>query len=326
MQYREKRVFLQKIENMEKLIRFDWAIKRLLRNKANHEVIEGLLESLLGEKFTIEEFLESESNMDSETDKFNRVDILAKDTKGQLFIFEIQNDHELSYFHRILYGTSKVITQYMQLGQDYSNVKKIYSINIVYLDLWQGKDYVYRGSTEFRGLHDDNDVLKLSPRQNKIFFSNREANKNASDIFPIYYLFLVNNFDKVATTPLDEWIEFLKTDEVKLSAKAPGLTKVRECMRYDSLTDEEKRAYERYLDAVRYQRSVIGTGWDEGREEGFKEGLKIGFKEIFEKNKMEGDKAARLSIALRMKKVGMSPQQIADMTNLPLEEIKNIPL
>lgn len=96
MQYREKRVFLQKIENMEKLIRFDWAIKRLLSNKANHEVIEGLLESLLGEKFTIEEFLESESNMDSETDKFNRVDILAKDTKGQLFIFEIQNDRELS--------------------------------------------------------------------------------------------------------------------------------------------------------------------------------------------------------------------------------------
>lgn len=87
---------MQKIENMEKLIRFDWAIKRLLRNKANHEVIEGLLESLLGEKFTIEEFLESESNMDSETDKFNRVDILAKDTKGQLFIFEIQNDRELS--------------------------------------------------------------------------------------------------------------------------------------------------------------------------------------------------------------------------------------
>lgn len=291
---------------MEKLIRFDWAIKRLLRNKANHEVIEGLLESLLGEKFTIEEFLESESNMDSETDKFNRVDILAKDTKGQLFIFEIQNDRELSYFHRILYGTSKVITQYMHLGQDYSNVKKIYSINIVYFDLWQGKDYVYRGSTEFRGLHDENDVLKLSPGQNEKFFGNRKAGKAVSDIFPIYYLFQVNNFDKVATTPLDEWIEFLKTDEVKSSAKAPGLAKVRECMRYDALTDEEKRSYDKHLEAVQYQRSVIETGREEGRE--------------------EGDKAARLSIAQTMKKAGMSPQQIADMTKLPLEEIKNIPL
>ena len=307
---------------MEKLIRFDWAIKRLLRNKANHEVIEGLLESLLGEKFTIEEFLESESNMDSETDKFNRVDILAKDTKGQLFIFEIQNDRELSYFHRILYGTSKVITQYMQLGQDYSNVKKIYSINIVYFDLWQGKDYVYRGSTEFRGLHDDNDVLKLSPRQNEKFFGNRKAGKAVSDIFPIYYLFQVNNFDKVATTPLDEWIEFLKTDEVKSSAKAPGLAKVRECMRYDSLTDEEKRAYDRHLESVMYQRSVIETGIDEGLEEGLKKGREEGLK----KGREEGDKTARLSIAQTMKKAGMSPQQIADMTSLPLEEIKNIPL
>jgi len=250
------------------------------------------------------------------------VDILAKDTKGQLFIFEIQNDRELSYFHRILYGTSKVITQYMQLGQDYSNVKKIYSINIVYFDLWQGKDYVYRGSTEFRGLHDDNDVLKLSPRQNEKFFGNRKAGKAVSDIFPIYYLFQVNNFDKVATTPLDEWIEFLKTDEVKSSAKAPGLAKVRECMRYDSLTDEEKRAYDRHLESVMYQRSVIETGIDEGLEEGLKKGREEGLK----KGREEGDKTARLSIAQTMKKAGMSPQQIADMTSLPLEEIKNIPL
>ena len=81
---------------MANYIRFDWAMKRLLRNKANHAVLEGLMCSLLNEKFTIKRFLESEANQYTENDKFNRVDILAESEKGELTIFEIQNTHELS--------------------------------------------------------------------------------------------------------------------------------------------------------------------------------------------------------------------------------------
>ena len=46
-----------------KFIRFDWAAKRMLRDKANFGVLEGLLTVLLGEKITIDQILESESNM-----------------------------------------------------------------------------------------------------------------------------------------------------------------------------------------------------------------------------------------------------------------------
>ena len=48
--------------NGENYIRFDWAMKRLLRNKANYVVLEGFLSSLLGKNFKIHRFLESESN------------------------------------------------------------------------------------------------------------------------------------------------------------------------------------------------------------------------------------------------------------------------
>lgn len=44
------------------LIRFDWAIKRLLRNKADNSVLEGFLSELLKEDVSIENILESESN------------------------------------------------------------------------------------------------------------------------------------------------------------------------------------------------------------------------------------------------------------------------
>ena len=72
---------------MANYIRFDWAMKRLLRDKANFGVIEGLLTSLLNEKITIRHMLESESNQEEEYDKYNRVDILAEDSKGQLILF-----------------------------------------------------------------------------------------------------------------------------------------------------------------------------------------------------------------------------------------------
>ena len=58
-------------------IRFDWAMKRLLRNKANFGVLEGLLTTLLKETITIQKLLESEGNQEDEFDKYNRVDILA---------------------------------------------------------------------------------------------------------------------------------------------------------------------------------------------------------------------------------------------------------
>ena len=45
-------------------IRFDWAMKRLLRNKANFAVLEGFLTTLLNEKIVIQTLLESESNQD----------------------------------------------------------------------------------------------------------------------------------------------------------------------------------------------------------------------------------------------------------------------
>ena len=101
------------------IIRFDWAAKRLLRNKANYAVLEGLVTVLLGEKISIIEILESESNQSSASDKFNRVDIKAKDSKGDIILIEIQLTREWYYLQRVLYGVSKTITEHISLGSKY---------------------------------------------------------------------------------------------------------------------------------------------------------------------------------------------------------------
>lgn len=301
----------------ENYIRFDWAMKRLLRDKANYVVLEGFLASLLGKRFKIHRFLESEGNQEDEEDKYNRVDILAESEDGELCIIEVQNSRELSYFHRMLYGVSKAITEYIGLGKPYEEVRKVYSINIVYFELGQGKDYVYHGKTEFVGLHQPHDTLKLSVRQNEKFFGNKELDvmkrKAASDLFPEYYVLRVNDFDKVATTPLDEWIEFLKTGNISAKAKAAGLSEARERLRVDALSDKDKQAYYRHMESVRHMKSLFDTSRDEGYEEGMDMGLAKGL--------AKGRSERAKEIAKQLKAMGLTTEQIAQATGLTLDEI-----
>ena len=142
----------------KKLIRFDWAMKKLLRHKANFAILEGFLSELLFFDITIESILESEGNKQDEYDKYNRVDILVKSQSNELMLVEVQNDSEVNYFHRMLYGASKLVTEYIKEEEPYGTIKKIYSINIVYFGLGQGKDYVYQYKGEFIGLH-NKDIL-----------------------------------------------------------------------------------------------------------------------------------------------------------------------
>lgn len=301
----------------ENYIRFDWAMKRLLRDKANYVVLEGFLASLLGKRFKIHRFLESEGNQEDEEDKYNRVDILAESEDGELCIIEVQNSRELSYFHRMLYGVSKAITEYIGLGKPYEKVRKVYSINIVYFELGQGKDYVYHGKTEFVGLHQPHDTLKLSVRQNEKFFGNKELDvmkrKAASDLFPEYYVLRVNDFDKVATTPLDEWIEFLKTGNISAKAKAAGLPEARERLRVDALSDKDKQAYYRHMESVRHMKSLFDTSRDEGYEEGMDKGLAKGL--------AKGRSERAKEIAKQLKAMGLTTEQIAQATGLTLDKI-----
>lgn len=309
----------------ENYIRFDWAMKRLLRDKANYVVLEGFLASLLGKRFKIHRFLESEGNQEDEEDKYNRVDILAESEDGELCIIEVQNSRELSYFHRMLYGVSKAITEYIGLGKPYEEVRKVYSINIVYFELGQGKDYVYHGKTEFVGLHQPHDTLKLSVRQNEKFFDQKEPDvmkrKAAGDLFPEYYVLRVNDFDKVATTPLDEWIEFLKTGNISAKAKAAGLPEARERLRVDALSDKDKQAYYRHMESVRHMKSLFDTSRDEGYEEGMDMGLAKGLAKGLAEGLAKGRSERSKEIAKQMRAMGLTAEQIAQATGLNLDEI-----
>ena len=235
----------------KRLIRFDWAVKKLLRNNANFIVLEGFLSELLFDDIKIQKILESESNQETENDKYNRVDILIQNSKNELIIVEIQNTYEIDFFHQMIYGTSKALIENISLGQPYSEIKKVISINVVYFDLGQGKDYIYKGKTNFEGLH-ENDTLQLSIQQKQTF-----TKKEISDFFPEYYIIKVNKFNDIVKDTLDEWVYFLKNSEVKDEFKAKGLAEAKEGLDIMRLDKEQQYGYNRYLDYLHYKASEI---------------------------------------------------------------------
>jgi len=284
--------------NNRNLIRFDWAIKRLLRNKASFTVLEGFLSELLKDEIQIQSILESESNKQYDDDKFNRVDMLVKNSKEELIIIEIQNQSEYDYFHRMAYGTSKVLTEYISVGQPYSEIKKVFSINVVYFDLGQGNDYVYHGKTDFVGIHNA-DKLLLSDKQKALL-----GKVEPFQIFPEYYVIKVNQFNDKATNTLDEWIYYFKNNEIKDNFTAKGINEAKELWRVDKLSAEEQLNYNSHIKNLRNEASRMWT-------------LKV---DAEERAKLEKAK----EIAKELRKNGVLVDLIVKSTGLSKEDIDKL--
>ena len=279
-----------------KLVSFDWAMKKILRQKANFGILEGFLTELLKFDVKIEEILESEANQETEEDKFNRVDLLAKNEKGELILIEVQHNSQIDYFHRMLYGSSKLVTEYIKkTDKGYSKVKKVYSVNIVYFALGQGRDYVYYGKTEFKGLHKNEDILIPSKRQKEDFLI-----ENISDIYPEYYILRVNQFNDIAKNSLDEWIYFLKNEEIKDKFRAKGLDEAKETLDVLKLSDKSRAIYERREQNKLYKASLLYTA------------------------KFEGKREEKIEIAKKLIHANMDVLFISETTELSIEEIEKL--
>jgi predicted transposase/invertase (TIGR01784 family) len=262
-----------------KLVSFDWAMKRLLRSKANFDILEGFLSELLYEHISIIEILESETNKETPIDKLSRLDLKCKNHKGEIILIEVQYENEIDFLQRMLYGVSKAVTEHFKEGQPYSQVVKVISIAIVYFDLGQGTDYIYHGTTSFKGLH-NNEELTLNARQREFLKKDHPA-----QLFPEMYVIKVRNFDDVARNTLDEWVYFLKNEEIKDSFRAKGIKKAKNKLDIMKMGEKERQQYEAYLADLSYQASMVESSYGVGKFEGHKEGHKEGRKEGREEGK-----------------------------------------
>lgn len=279
-------------------IRFDWAIKRLLRDKANFSVLEGLLTVLLCEEIRIEEIIKDEKAYcvwdDAQTD---RIDIKAKDKKGDDIVIRIQNMRKLYYLERLRFGTPAFAKHI------YQEVNKVYLVGILYFDLGKGNDYLYHGQNRFIGVHTNDELLITAKEEGAII------QKLPQEVFPEYYLIRVNEFNQVAKTPLEEWVKYLKTGIIDPDTTAPGLPEAREKLRYYDMSPEERHEYDEHVNAIMIQNDVLNTAKLEGHAEGRAEG------------RAESRAEGKLEDARNLKQLGVSIDIIAQATGLSREEI-----
>jgi predicted transposase/invertase (TIGR01784 family) len=297
----------------KKLVRFDWAIKYLLRNKANFVILEGFLSELLKTDVKIATLLESESNKENLDDKTNRIDVFAELSGGEKVIIEVQCIRQWDFLSRILYGVSKVVVEHLNQGAPYGRIPRVISISIVYFDLGKGEDYIYRGRTEFTGIH-RHDQLLLGDKEKEMY---PERIQSVSDIYPDYYLLKVNQFKNSVKDKLDEWMYLFQNSAIQQNFQAKGISEAGKVLDILHLNESERRRYAYYMETLRDERSLIETHYDSGQRAGLQRGLQRGLEE----GREQGIEQGKYLMAAAMKTKGLSLGDISEITGLSISEI-----
>ncbi|MEI6436472.1 MAG: Rpn family recombination-promoting nuclease/putative transposase [Bacteroidota bacterium] len=303
-----------------KLIRFDWAMKTILRDKANFDVLEGFLAALLeDDNIKILNIIESETNQGGEEDKYNRVDLLVQDSENRKIYIEIQNTRETDYLESLLYSSSKIIVEHQKLGEDFHNISKVISISIMYFNLGFGDDYIYYGTNDFFGIN-TNSKLIVKKRVELLGSLEPRYKFVEKNIFPEYYLITVERYKNIIQRKIDEWIYIFKNNEVAEGSKSKNIDKAEKKLAEINMSDQERKVYDKFLINTARDRDAINTAKEEGREEGIVKGIVKGKIE----GKIEGKTEGVELMIVNGFKAGISIEILSKMAQISQDEIKEI--
>jgi hypothetical protein len=266
------------------LISFDYAVKFLLRGKSSDDfvILNGFLSELMGRKIEVTDILESESNKSAPDEKTNistplndrRVDLKAQIDGGEFAVFEIQFLQKFDFLGRVLYGVSRSILEQVYSGE-LCNIKKVHSINVAYY-MKSKREYLFTGKFGgFHGVHFEEESIQFAQAAD-------EKSEELVEIHPEYYLILPDMFDEKLRGKFDEWIYVLKKSKVRDDFTAAGIKEAKAKLDYLSMPPDERLAYERYMDSIRSQNSIVIAAEVRGKVEGRAEGRAEGAANVLE--------------------------------------------
>jgi len=303
------------------IISFDYAIKDILRDKANFDVLSGFLTELLEKPVSVMEILESEGGAKSKDDKINRLDLKAKIDNGEFAVFEIQYFDQIDFLGKVLFNASKAVVEQISGGKLF-DIKKVYSVNIAYYDIGAKDEYVFVASLkEFKGVHFDEVIpfsQNLDPRSAVV-----------KDIHPEYFLILPKKFDekirdeygnvvsdifKEGTADrFDEWVYVLKNSLVKSDFTAAGIQAAGEKLDVFNYTAELKGEIRGEAKGLVKGEAI---GLEKGEAIGLEKGEAIGL--------VKGEVIGLEKAVIRGHHKGHSIDTIASITDLSPEQIIKI--
>jgi len=311
----------RKESDVPKFVSMEYALKRMLRAKANFDVLEGFLGEMLQDDVEILEILESESNREREDDKQTRVDLKARLAGGEIVIIEVQGKVRFEFLPRLLYSASQVIVEHLQRGQGYQDVVRVISVSIMYGAHTGLTDYVYHGTMQFAGVNDGS-AFDLTEYQ-----LDRLGVQRVPQIFPQYYLLCADRFDDVARTPFDEWVYFLKNQRMPDKITARGLQKAAEIFDTLRLPEADRIDYHHYFMAEWARQDEENAARVLARAAGLAEGIEKGSEKGIEKCREEGREEGRAEVSREIARQLLDlldDGTIAGKTGLTVAEVRRL--
>lgn len=249
---------------MSDIISFDYAIKYLLKDKGDYEIVEGFISAILRDAgysaVKIKALLESESNREDKGLKRSVADVIVEDEAGHKYIVEIDRSYTNLFLHKACFNSSRLIVDSIAQREDYSTIKKVFHINLLYFSFDNMKAPLYHGKTVFREVDSKHPLnLHLADMGGRIF--------DVHNIFPEYFIISVPLFDDVIRDEMDEWLYVVKHSEVREDFKSPYMKKVADRLSILKMTSKERVAYQEYMNKSLKERDYIVSSIEKRNEE-----------------------------------------------------------
>ena len=226
----------------------------------------------------------------------------------------MQMEWSNAFKQRVLFNASKLYVSQAMKREKYSDLQPVYSLNLV-------NDIFERDTPEF--IH------------NYRIVHDKDSNKV---IEGLHFTFI--ELPKFTPHSISDkrmmvlWLRFLteinaNTQEIPSDLlRDPEIGKAVEELKISGFTDAELRAYDKFWDSVRVEKTLqydsYQQGMEKGMEEGMKEGMEKGMKQGMAKGEEVGKSQRSIEIAKNMLAKGMDEATIQEITGLTEDQILQI--
>ena len=253
---------------MQKLFKItlqnDYAFKRVFGTEENKDVLQDLLECILDippENIAGLEILDKEFHKSLLSEKLGILDIKLRLKDGTFVDIEIQNNWHFDFPERTLYYWSKMYNEGIKQGQDYTNLPKCITINLI------GK-----GFDKNKRLH------------NRYFVLEKDTKEPLASKLEIHILNLAKarlskegQYKDNKTKRLLNWLKFIETDDPEvrkmLEQESQMMRKANETITIMEMSPRDKWLYDSRMKYEHDRASCISEGYRQGIERGFANGV-----------------------------------------------------
>lgn len=295
------------------LISFDYAIKYILRSKENYDIIEGFLSALFAAQgygaVKINSLIESESNKEEKTLKHSIADMVVEDAEGSKYIVEIERSYARHFMHKACFNSSRLIVDSISGNQDYTSIKKVFHISLLYFATNEMQKPIYHGKTIMHEVDTSHPIDVRIANQGLVMF-------NTPSVFPEYFVISVPLFNDKIQQEVDEWLYVMKHSEVPKDFKSPYMQKVQQKLSVLKMSKNERNEYFKYLKESVHNQDALDSALEKGKIEGREEGREEGME--------QGANNKALEIARNLLAQGIDVNAISSATGLTVAEIASL--